>query len=133
MLILTCPYCGVTAEETELAPGGEAHLKRHGPGSSDAEFEGYLFARQNQKGVVFERWRHAYGCGEWFLAARDSVTLQVFGTYAAQSTAPPDDLVAAIRAVRPGWQPPAAVTAHPDGRTGDDYAPNPTPVRDTLA
>src|SRR5206468_11786766 len=23
MLILTCPYCGVAADETELAPGGE--------------------------------------------------------------------------------------------------------------
>lgn len=133
MLTLTCPYCGVAAEETELAPGGEAHLTRHGPGSSDTDFEGYLFARQNPRGVLFERWRHAYGCGKWFLAARDSVTLQVFGAYPAQTTAPPDDLVAAIRATRPGWQPPTAVSAHPDGRTGDDYALNPTPARDTLA
>ena len=133
MLTLTCPYCGVAAEETELAPGGEAHLTRHGPGSSATDFEGYLFARQNPRGVLFERWRHAYGCGKWFLAARDSVTLQVFGTYPAQSKTPPDDLVAAIRATRPGWQPPTAVSAHPDGRTGDDYALNPTPARDTLA
>ena len=36
MLILTCPYCGVTAEETEFHGGGEAHLKREGPGSDDA-------------------------------------------------------------------------------------------------
>ena len=33
MLIFTCPYCGIEADETELAPGGEAHLKRFGPGS----------------------------------------------------------------------------------------------------
>jgi sarcosine oxidase subunit delta len=39
MLTFTCPYCGVQACETELAPGGEAHLKRFGPGSSDADFE----------------------------------------------------------------------------------------------
>ncbi len=32
MLILTCPCCGVTGEETEFAGGGEAHLKRFGPG-----------------------------------------------------------------------------------------------------
>ncbi|MEM9523306.1 MAG: sarcosine oxidase subunit delta, partial [Pseudomonadota bacterium] len=43
MLILTCPYCGVTAEETEFAPGGEAHLKRAGPGSAADAFEAYLF------------------------------------------------------------------------------------------
>ena len=39
MLILTCPCCGVAAEETELSPGYEAHLKRFGPGSSDDDFE----------------------------------------------------------------------------------------------
>jgi hypothetical protein len=31
MLVLTCPYCGVAADETELAPGGAAHLRRAGP------------------------------------------------------------------------------------------------------
>ena len=41
MLILTCPYCGVACDETELSPGGEAHLTRFGPGSSDEEFEDY--------------------------------------------------------------------------------------------
>ncbi len=94
MLVLTCPYCGIAAEETELTPGGEAHLKRFGPGSSDADFESYMFDRANPRGLHFERWRHSYGCGKWFLAARDTVTLQVFGTYPAQTGAPPADLVA---------------------------------------
>ena len=98
MLTLTCPYCGIAAEETELAAGGEAHLKRFGPGSSDADFESYLFARKNAKGVHFERWRHAYGCGKWFLAARSTVTLQVFGTYPAQLPGPPADIMARIEA-----------------------------------
>ena len=103
MLTLTCPCCGIAADETELAPGGEAHLKRFGPKSSDEEFEGYLFARENPKGVHFERWRHAYGCGKWFLAARCTATLEVFGTYAAQTTEPPAHIRAAITARRPGW------------------------------
>lgn len=104
MLTFTCPYCGVAAEESELTGGGEAHLKRFGPGSSDAEFEDYLFNRKNPKGVHFERWRHAYGCGKWFLAARDTNTLEVFGTYLAQTTEPPADLIAAIKNKRPGWE-----------------------------
>ncbi len=107
MLILTCPYCGIRADETELAPGGEAHLTRHGPGSTDEEFEGYLFNRVNPRGVHFERWRHAYGCGKWFHAARDTVTLEVFGTYVAQVSAPPEDIVAAIKARRPEWEMPS--------------------------
>lgn len=104
MLTLTCPCCGVAADETELAAGGEAHLKRFGPGSSDAEFDGYMFQRENPKGVHFERWRHAYGCGKWFLAARDTVTLEVFGTYPAQTSAPPQHIRDAITAKRPGWR-----------------------------
>ncbi|MEO0915828.1 MAG: sarcosine oxidase subunit delta [Pseudomonadota bacterium] len=103
MLILTCPYCGVACDETELQPGGEAHLTRHGPGSSDEEFENYLFHRENPKGVHFERWRHAYGCGKWFHAARDTITLEVFGTYSAQVLEPPQEVKDAITQKRPNW------------------------------
>ncbi|SFQ61451.1 sarcosine oxidase subunit delta [Roseivivax halotolerans] len=103
MLILECPYCGVKADETELHPGGEAHLTRFGPGSSDDAFESYLFMRANPKGVHFERWRHAHGCGKWFHAARCTVTLEVFGTYSAQTTEPPSDIIEKIAARRPGW------------------------------
>lgn len=92
MLLLTCPYCGIAAEETELTAGGTAHLKRHGPGSEDNDFEAYLFLRDNPKGVHLERWRHTMGCGKWFLAARDTATLEVYGTYKAQTSEPPEDI-----------------------------------------
>ena len=104
MLILTCPCCGVTAEETEFHGGGEAHLKREGPDAEAADFEGYLFHRENPYGVHFERWRHVYGCGKWFHAARDTVTLEVYGCYPAQTSAPPEELLAAIREKKPGWR-----------------------------
>ncbi len=104
MLILTCPHCGIAADETEMAPGGEAHLRRHGPGSSDEEFEEYLFLKENPRGLHFERWRHAHGCGKWFIAVRDTATLQVFGTYPAQTSEPPQAIRDAITAARPGWR-----------------------------
>ena len=104
MLILHCPCCGIDCDETELHPGGEAHLKRYGPGSTDEEFEAYLFDRENPMGVHFERWRHANGCGKWFLAARSTTTLEVFGTYSAQTTEPPAEIVEAIKARVPGWE-----------------------------
>ena len=103
MLILECPYCGVTAEETEFHGGGEAHIRRFGPGSSDEDFEGYLFNRVNPKGVHFERWRHVNGCGKWFHVARDTATLEVFGAYGAQTTEPPKEIRDRITAKRPGW------------------------------
>ena len=77
MLQLTCPNCGADCEETELAPGGEAHLRRFGPGSADAEFAAYLFERKNHRGVHFERWRHAYGCGSFLEVVRDTITHQI--------------------------------------------------------
>lgn len=103
MLILTCPCCGVAAEETEFHGGGEAHLTRHGPGSTDQDFHDYLFSKENPKGVHLERWRHNFGCGKWFHAARDTVTLEVYGTYSAQTTEPPKAIRDAITAKRPGW------------------------------
>lgn len=104
MLTLQCPYCGVQADETELSAGGEAHLKRFGPGSSDDDFHGYLFERENPKGVHFERWRHSHGCGKWFHAARCTNTLEVFGTYPAQTTEPPKDILDRISGKRAGWR-----------------------------
>ena len=104
MLTLRCPNCGVQADETELTPGGEAHLTRHGPGSDDDAFESYLFMRRNPRGPHFERWRHAMGCGKWFHAARDTATMQVYGTYPAQTTEPPEEILTAIRAVQPDFR-----------------------------
>ena len=105
MLRLRCPYCGVEADETELAPGGAAHLRRAGPESDEAAFESYLFMRDNPRGVHFERWRHAFGCGKWFHAARCTATNEVFGTYLAQATDPPDEILETIAARRPDWRP----------------------------
>ncbi len=104
MLLLNCPYCGIDADETELASGGEAHITRHGAGASEDDFETYLFMRKNPKGVHFERWRHANGCGKWFHAARCTMTLEVFGTYSAQVFEPPKDLIAKIKSRRPDFE-----------------------------
>lgn len=104
MLILTCPYCGVSGEETEFHAGGEAHLKRLSAGSDEQDFSDYLFTRKNPRGVHFERWQHQYGCGKWFHAARCTMTLEVFGTYSAQATEPPADLIAIIKSKRPDWE-----------------------------
>lgn len=104
MLILNCPYCDIDADETDLTPGGEAHLTRFGAGASDAELEGYLFHRRNPKGVHFERWRHSFGCGKWFHAARDTTTLEVFATYPAQTLGPPKPVQDKIKSRYPDWK-----------------------------
>jgi len=104
VLLLFCPYCELEAEETEFSSGGQAHIKRESVGSSDVTFEKYLFAKKNPKGVHFERWRHSNGCGKWFHAARSTLTLEVYGTYKAQTFEPPQALQNKIRKKISNWK-----------------------------
>ena len=104
VLRFKCPVCNVVADETELSPGGEAHIERMGPGSSDDAFYKYLFERKNPLGVHFERWFHAYGCGKWFHAARCTKTMEIFCTYKAQEIKPPKHITDAIRKKKPNWK-----------------------------
>lgn len=98
MLAITCPCCGVTGDESEFHAGGEAHIaRRAADGDSDAALGDYLFSRANPKGLHFERWRHQYGCGKWFHIARDTRTMEIFGTYEITATEPPAELVAEAR------------------------------------
>lgn len=94
MLLLTCPCCGAVAEETEFHAGGQAHIERKaGPEHSEADFEEYLFLRNNPKGVHLERWRHQFGCGKWFNLVRDTRTLEIYGTYDIAAKAPPKEIM----------------------------------------
>ena len=91
MLRIPCPCCDIEGDETEFAYGGEAHIARpDGEFATDREWAEYLSGRTNPMGPHLERWRHAFGCGKWFNLARDTVTHEVFGAYAADDPAPPE-------------------------------------------
>jgi sarcosine oxidase, subunit delta len=87
MMLLSCPYCG-PRDETEFVCGGTTHIVRPPLEASDAQWGGYLFFRDNPKGLLRERWRHAYGCGQWFNLERHTVTHEVLAVY-AMTEAPP--------------------------------------------
>ena len=80
MMQLTCPWCG-PRDEAEFTCGGTTHIARPDLKATDEEWGGYLFFRDNPKGVHLERWRHAWGCGQWFNVARDTVTHDVLAVY----------------------------------------------------
>lgn len=86
MMQLKCPWCGMR-DESEFLWGGTTHLTRPPLTASDAEWAEYLFFRDNPKGVHLERWRHTYGCGQWFNLARHTVSHEVSSVYAM--TEPP--------------------------------------------
>lgn len=92
MLQIRCPWCGVR-DEAEYRFGGESHIERPSPDADDARWSDYLFNRENPKGVHFERWCHSFGCGQWFNAARDTVTHEFLAVYPMGSGKPaPDEL-----------------------------------------
>ena len=97
MLTLTCPVCGVEGDETDFHAAGEAHLRRpathDAAGVGDGEQRDYLFLRKNPRGLHFERWRCDRGCGKWFHAARDTVTLE-FKAFYGVTELPPKNLMA---------------------------------------
>ena len=90
MLLIHCPYCAETLPEAEFTYAGQAHVIRPAQPSqaSDAEWEAFLFLRENPKGAHYERWRHFHGCGRYFNAVRDTVSDRFLTTYEAGAPRP---------------------------------------------
>jgi heterotetrameric sarcosine oxidase delta subunit len=76
--VLTCPNCGIR-EVTDFAYGGELNPR---PKSAPTlrELGEYNYFRRNIAGVQQEWWLHRSGCGEWFIAERDTRTNEVHWT-----------------------------------------------------
>jgi len=90
MLLIHCPYCEEERPELEFSGAGEAHIARpeNMADITDEAFEKFFFIRQNEKGIVFERWRHIHGCGRFFNAVRHSVSDKFIKTYKAGEKKP---------------------------------------------
>lgn len=82
MLLIPCPHCG-PRDEDEFVCGGQSHIDRPGPPEivTDDAWADYLYYRDNPLGIQFERWRHAFGCGEWFNVARDTKNHRIQKVY----------------------------------------------------
>lgn len=76
MIVINCPYCGQDRHEEELTYGGEAEVIRplDPAQASDEVWTDYLYFRSNPKGIHHEQWCCSGGCGQWFKAARDTVS-----------------------------------------------------------
>ncbi len=117
MLRITCPWCG-PRDESEFRWGGEVPLKRPGPPESVSEtsWAAYLFMRDNPKGLVRERWVHAFGCRQWFVVVRSTAT------HAIRSTSRIED---PLPEVGPVWRSHRHLGARDGRREGASIAPAP--------
>jgi len=80
MMRLPCPWCG-ERPESEFHFGGTAHIQRPPADCDDATWGDYLFTRENPVGPHAERWRHTFGCGQWFNVVRHTVTHEISAVY----------------------------------------------------
>ncbi len=87
MMRIPCIYCG-PRDESEFTCGGTSHMARPDLETSDRTWGEYLFFRDNPKGRHLERWRHTYGCGQWFNLARSTVTHEIVSVYAMTDPPP---------------------------------------------
>ncbi|HKX55862.1 MAG TPA: sarcosine oxidase subunit delta [Xanthomonadales bacterium] len=87
MLRISCPWCGLR-DQAEFRSGGEASVVRpaNPQAVSDDEWADYLFYRNNIKGAHRERWLHSYGCRQWFVVTRDTVTHEITETQPINSS-----------------------------------------------
>ena len=78
MLQINCPFCGLR-DETEFVFGGEANIVRPpAPEAvSDRAWSDYLYHRKNPKGLYDERWQHRFGCRQWFVLTRHTVSHEI--------------------------------------------------------
>jgi sarcosine oxidase subunit delta len=89
MMTITCPWCGARPEN-EFHYGGTSHIQRPPLDCSDQTWGDYMFSRVNPRGPHAERWRHTFGCSQWFNVLRDTVTHEVYAVY--RMTEPMPDL-----------------------------------------
>jgi len=70
--LVPCPNCGAR-DVNEFAFRGEV-TARPTEKPTLAELGRYVHMRQNVAGPQYEWWYHRRGCGQWFVAERDTRT-----------------------------------------------------------
>jgi methylglutamate dehydrogenase subunit B len=83
MIRITCPHCG-ERDHAEFKYGGDASKQRPDHGNGDMRaWHDHVFLFDNPKGQHREYWQHLYGCRQWIIVERHTVTHAVGATRAA--------------------------------------------------
>lgn len=83
MLQIKCPFCSEKRDEDEFTFGGPFERQRpETPAElSDEQWADYQFTRDNTRGLTRERWRHTFGCRQWFGIERNTETHAITRTF----------------------------------------------------
>lgn len=101
MLRIPCPYCGLRDQDEFRCDGESGRPMPAKPNNADdEEWAEHLFYRDNTRGLHQECWWHEFGCGQWFILRRDTLTHEI------------------IEACRMGETPTGSGTANADNHDG---------------
>ncbi|MCP5087779.1 MAG: sarcosine oxidase subunit delta [Rhodobacteraceae bacterium] len=74
---IECPCCGLR-DHREFDYGGDALRQRPAHNDTDIDrWSDYVFMRRNPSGLHREFWQHIYGCRQWIVVSRDTVSHQI--------------------------------------------------------
>lgn len=81
MMRINCPHCG-PRYVTEFTYGGDAGISRpiNPHELDDKQWAGYVYLRDNPRGVHDELWQHSAGCRRWISVRRNTLTHEVLAT-----------------------------------------------------
>jgi methylglutamate dehydrogenase subunit B len=76
MIVIPCPHCRQRNHD-EFSYAGAATGAPPTASAPLAEWNDWVYSRNNPRGPHRELWRHAYGCGAYLLVERDTRTHEV--------------------------------------------------------
>ena len=77
-MLIPCPFCG-PREHSEFVYGGDATVQRprQAEPAGGAEWQAYVYERDNPRGAHKEHWQHVMGCRQWLVVTRDTLRHEI--------------------------------------------------------
>jgi heterotetrameric sarcosine oxidase delta subunit len=76
MIVIPCPHCGPRNHD-EFSYAGAAIGAPPAVNAPLADWNAWIYSRNNPRGPHRELWRHAFGCGAYLVVERDTRTHEV--------------------------------------------------------
>ena len=86
MIVIPCPHCG-DRNHDEFVYAGAAVGAPPAPDAPLADWNAWVYSRENPRGLNRELWRHTFGCGAYLVVARDTRSHAVLSTTLAAEDA----------------------------------------------
>lgn len=84
MIRIPCPFCGVS-DHTEFTYGGDGSIQYPALDAPLQDWHAAVFERDNILGRQTESWHHVFGCRQWLLIERDTLTHEIYAARLAHT------------------------------------------------